>query len=496
MTGAPLLSILVFLPLVGAVLIATIRGESRQVARSARATALFTALATLGLAALAWASFDAGAPGFQITESAPWFPALGLTYALGVDGISLPFVLLTALLTPLCIGASWKHVPERPRAYMAAFLVMETFILGAFTALDTILFYVFFEAVLIPMFLIIGVWGGAERVYAAYKFFLYTLAGSVFMLIALLALYALTGGVASIPALIADPPALSLAVQCALFAGFFASFAVKMPLWPLHTWLPDAHVQAPTAGSVMLAGVLLKMGGYGFARLVLPVLPEAAAALAPVMFALGVIAVVYTSLIALVQEDMKKLIAYSSVAHMGFVIIGLFSGNVAGVEGAVFQMVSHGLVSAALFLSVGVLYDRLHTREIARFGAVAGNMPRFAAVFMVLTLAAVGLPGTSGFVGEVLVLIGAFAAAPWAAAGAGLGLVLGAAYMLRLYAGVFFGPRANLDAACMRDIGRREMALLWTLAALALALGLMPCLLTTVTGPAVAALVGGASAHG
>ena len=489
MNDFPILSLITFLPLVGALLIATIRGSEAEVAARARAMALFTTLCTLAPALLAWALFEPAAPGFQLTEAAPWVPALGLEYAMGVDGISLPFVLLAAALTPVCVLASWTSVRTRVREFMIAFLAMETFIIGAFCALDTVLFYVFFEGVLIPMFAIIGVWGGKERVYAAYKFFLYTLAGSVFMLLSLLALYGLSGGQASIPALIADPPALPVAVQCALFAGFFASFAVKVPMWPLHTWLPDAHVQAPTAGSVILAGILLKMGGYGFIRFCLPMLPDASALLAPGMFALGAVAVVYTSLIALVQDDMKKIVAYSSVAHMGLVVIGLFTGTAAGVDGAVFQMVSHGLVSAALFLCVGVLYERLGTRDIARYGAVAGNMPRFAVAFMLFTLASVGLPGTSGFVGELLVLIGAFAASPWVAAVAGLGLILGAAYMLRLYGAVFFGPRENLDAACMKDVGAREFWILAPIAALVLVLGVAPSLLTDVTGPAVAALI-------
>ncbi|HBH26388.1 MAG TPA: NADH-quinone oxidoreductase subunit M [Rhodospirillaceae bacterium] len=489
MTDFPLLTLLTFLPLLGAALIATIRGPAEDVARGARAMALFVGLCTLALAAFAWAAFDPAQPGFQFTERHAWFPALGLTYAMGVDGVSLPFILLTALLIPACVVASWRSITQRVREYMMAFLALETCMIGAFCALDTVLFYVFFEATLIPMFLIIGVWGGPRRVYAAYKFFLYTLAGSVLMLAALIALYALADGQTFIPALMAAPPALPLAVQCALFAGLFASFAVKMPLWPLHTWLPDAHVEAPTAGSVILAGVLLKMGGYGFLRLALPVLPEASAFLAPALFALGCVGIVWTSLIALTARDMKVLIAYSSVAHMGFVVIGLFSGTQEGLEGAVFQMVSHGLVSAALFLCVGVLYDRLHTREIARYGAIAGNMPRFAVLAMVFTLAAVGLPGTSGFVGEILVLLGAWAAAPVVAAVAGLGLILSVAYMLRLYNGVFFGPRENLDAACMRDLTKREAWVLGILAALILALGVQPALLTHVTGPAVAALL-------
>ena len=491
MIDFPLLSLITFLPLVGAILVAGVRGSPSDVERSTKSVALFTSVCTFIASLLALWIFDPAKQGFQLTESVAWFPKMGLTYSMGVDGISLSFVLLSTFLTPICIAASWKSIKHRVKEYMFAFLLLETFMIGAFCALDMVLFYVLFEGVLIPMFLIIGVWGGKNKVYAAYKFFLYTLAGSVFMLIALLSLYNLSGGISSIPTLMISPPALPLFTQCLLFAGFFASFAIKMPLWPFHTWLPDAHVQAPTAGSVILAGVLLKMGGYGFIRFCLPILPDASAFFSPLMFTLGGIAIVYTSLIALVQDDIKKVIAYSSVAHMGFVTIGLFSGTKAGLDGAMFQMISHGLVASALFLCIGVLYERLKTRDISRYGAIVSNMPRFAALFMIFTLAGLGLPGTSGFIGEVLILIGAFQAMPFIAVVAGLGLILGAAYMLRLYGSVVFGSRENLDAACMVDLDKREIVILSSIAIIVLILGLVPSTLTHITSPSISTLISG-----
>ncbi len=484
----PLLSVMTFLPLLGAGLILVLRGNTENMARGiALAISLGTLLAALYMIVV----FNSMQSGFQFTENLPWIPALHMSYLMGVDGISVFFVLLAALLTPVCILASWRSISTHVRSYMVAFLVLESFMIGSFCALNTLLFYVFFEGVLIPMFFIIGVWGGKNRVHAAYKFFLYTLAGSVLLLIALLALAGMEGGGTSLVDLLAAPPSLSVGVQLALFAAFFASFAVKLPLWPFHTWLPDAHVEAPTAGSVILAGVLLKMGGYGFLRFCLPLVPEASAIVAPLMMTLGAIAIVYTSAIALVQQDMKKLIAYSSVAHMGFVIMGMFSFTHQGIEGAVFQMISHGLISAALFLSVGVLYDRAHTREIGRYGGIVANMPRFAFVFMIFTLGSMGLPATSGFVGEFLSLLGAFKAAPYLAAFGGLGLILGAAYMLRLYGGLFFGARDNADAAQMPDIAWRESLLLFPLAAAVVILGLVPTLITRITGPAVTHMLGG-----
>ncbi len=471
MTGFPLLSLMTFLPLAGVLLLLTLRGTPEQVARNARWTALFTSGAVFLLSLYLLRAFDPASADFQFVEKAPWFASLGIGYHMGVDGISLFFVVLSAFLTPLCILASWQAITVRVREYMIAFLALETFMIGTFCALDAILFYVFFEGVLIPMFIIIGVWGGARRVYSAFKFFLYTLLGSVLMLLALLTLY-FHNGTTDIPTLMANPVARDL--QIWLWLACFASFAVKMPMWPVHTWLPDAHVEAPTAGSVILAGVLLKMGGYGFLRFSLPMFPEASAHFADLVFWLSVIAIIYTSAVALVQEDMKKLIAYSSVAHMGFVTLGIFTATTQGVEGAIFQMLSHGLISSALFLCVGVVYDRLHTREIGRYGGLVKNMPRYATVFMIFMLGSVGLPGTSGFVGEFLALLGAFRVDTLVALCATTGVVLGAAYMLVLYRRVAFGPQNNPDAAAMPDIDRRETLIFLPLVALVLWLGVAP----------------------
>ena len=405
MVNWPVLSLTTFLPLVGAAFIMMVRGDEVSVARNVRAIALWTSIATFAVSLMIWVGYDLRNAGFQMVEEVHWIPALGINYRVGIDGISIFFVLLSTFLTPLCVLASWEAITKRVREYMIAFLVLETMMVGMFCALDFILFYLFFEGVLIPMFLIIGVWGGPRRVYSAFKFFLYTLTGSVLMLIALLAIY-FQAGTTDIPTLLHH--AFPVAMQKWLWIALFASFAVKVPMWPFHTWLPDAHVEAPTAGSVILAGVLLKMGGYGFLRFSLPMLPEASHFYAPFVFVLSVIAVIYTSLVALAQEDMKKLIAYSSVAHMGFVTLGIFAFTEQGVQGALFQMLSHGVVSAALFLCVGVVYDRIHSREITRYGGLARRMPAYAAVFMAVMLGSVGLPGTSGFVGGFLVLLGTF----------------------------------------------------------------------------------------
>jgi len=487
MADFPILSILTFLPLAGAVLIYLLRGDEADVARNARWTALYASGFAFFLSLYMLVSFKSGDAGFQLVEKGEWFPALGLTYHMGVDGISLFFVLLSAFLTPICILASWVSITTRVKDYMAAFLILETFMIGTFCALDSILFYVFFEGVLIPMFIIIGVWGGKRRVYSAFKFFLYTLLGSVLMLVALLTLYAQTG-TTDIPALIENPVAGGL--QIWLWLAFFASFAVKMPMWPVHTWLPDAHVEAPTAGSVILAGVLLKMGGYGFLRFSLPMLPDASAFFAPFVFWLSVIAIIYTSLVALVQEDMKKLIAYSSVAHMGFVTLGIFTATPQGVEGAIFQMLSHGVISAALFLCVGVVYDRLHTREIARYGGLVKNMPKYATVFMILMLGSVGLPGTSGFIGEFLTLLGAFQVDTVVATFAATGVVLGAAYMLVLYRRMIFGEQKNADAAAMPDLSFREIAIFTPLVLLVLWFGIAPGAVMDRVAPSVQSLLG------
>ena len=395
----PLLTIVTFLPLFGALFLLMIRGEDEIVAQNARHVSLWVTGFTFLVSLTLLIGFDHQMPGYQFEEKAEWLPGTGIGYHMGVDGISMPFVLLSTFLTPLSILASWRSIKVRVREYMIAFLVLETMMVGMFASLDMLMFYLFFEAVLIPMFIIIGVWGGARRVYAAFKFFLYTLLGSVLMLVCMLVMY-MEVGTTDIPVLTGY--SFGVGMQTWLFLGFMASFAVKVPMWPVHTWLPDAHVEAPTAGSMILAGVLLKMGGYGFIRFSLPMFPHASEFFAPLIFALSIIAVIYTSLVALAQSDMKKLIAYSSVAHMGFVTIGIFTLTEQGIAGAMFQMISHGLVSAALFFCVGVVYDRLHTRDISAYGGVAAVMPRYAVFFMFMMLASVGLPGTSGFVGEML----------------------------------------------------------------------------------------------
>ncbi len=482
MMDMPLLSLLVFLPLIGVLFLCLIKGGQETIAKNARHTALFTSLFVLLLALMLLVQFDPSDAGFQFVEQLTWMPSLGLSYHLGVDGISLFFVVLSAFLTPVCILASWTSIKTRVREYMIAFLVLETFMIGTFLALDSFLFYVFFEGVLIPMFLIIGVWGGERRVYSAFKLFLYTLLGSVVMLIALLTLY-FQVGTSSIPELIASPVGRDL--QMWLWLACFASFAVKMPMWPVHTWLPDAHVEAPTAGSVILAGVLLKMGGYGFLRFSIPMFPEATEYFIPFVYALSVIAIIYTSLVALVQEDMKKLIAYSSVAHMGFVTLGIFSMTTQGLQGGVFQMISHGLISAALFLCVGVVYDRLHTREMSKYGGIVKNMPRYATLFMILMLGSVGLPGTSGFVGEFLALLGVFQTNIFVAMCATTGVVLGAACMLLLYRRVVFGSITNNDARAMKDVNKRELLILLPLVLMVIALGVKPNFILSRTGPAL-----------
>lgn len=469
----PLLSSLIALPLLGALLIAVFTRENEAGSQSARWLAILTTALVFGLAILALTVFDSSKADFQLVEMVPWFKEYNITYHLGVDGISLSMIVLTAFLMPFCILCSWESITTRVREYMIAFLVLEALVIGVFAALDLLLFYLFFEAVLLPMYIIIGVWGGDRRVYAAYKFFLYTLAGSVLFLLAVLYFY-FTYGTMDIPALMEQTSNLGLDVQKWLWLAMFASFAVKVPMWPFHTWLPDAHVQAPTAGSVILAGILLKMGAYGFLRFSLPMLPEASHYFAPFMYALSVVAVIYTSLVALVQEDMKKLIAYSSVAHMGYVTLGIFSFTQQGIEGAIFQMISHGLVSGALFLCVGVLYDRMHTKAINAYGGVTNVMPGFAFVFMLFTMASVGLPATSGFVGELLVLVGAYQASQWAAFGAATGLILGAAYMLWLYRRVMYGEVANHEVEQLRDLSPREWLLFVPLMAFVLLLGVYP----------------------
>lgn len=467
----PLLSIVTFLPLAGAAFIFLARGPEEIVARNARAVALWTTAITFAVSLLIWLNFDNSTAAFQFVEKTAWVGA-GINYHMGVDGISMLFVILTTFLMPFCILASWEAVEHRVKEYMIAFLVMETLMIGVFCALDLVLFYLFFEAGLIPMFLIIGIWGGKRRIYASFKFFLYTLLGSVLMLLAILYMYFIAG-TTDIPSLM-KTGLFSGQAQTWLWLAFFASFAVKMPMWPVHTWLPDAHVEAPTAGSVILAAVLLKMGGYGFLRFSLPMFPLASEYFAPFVFALSVIAIVYASLVALVQEDMKKLIAYSSVAHMGFVTMGIFTFNTQGLEGAIFQMLSHGIVSGALFLCVGVVYDRLHTREIARYGGLVNIMPKYAFVFMLFTMANVGLPGTGGFVGELLTLVGAFQANTWVALIATSGVILAAAYALWLYRRVVFGELTKADLKSMLDLSPREVAIFAPLVVMTLWMGIYP----------------------
>src|ERR1700760_4552081 len=435
MNGSWILSGILALPLIGALFILLLPGDSEATKRNARWIALFATSTTFLLSLVAWSRFDAAQPGFQLIEERDWF-SHAILYKLGVDGVSMPFVLLTTFIMPICIVASWTPIQARVKAYMITFLVMETLMIGVFVALDLVLFYLFFEGGLIPMFIIIGVWGHGNRVYAAFKFFLYTFTGSVLMLLAIMAMY-WTAGTTDITVLLHT--AFPAKMQTWLWLGFFASFAVKMPMWPVHTWLPDAHVEAPTAGSVVLAAILLKMGGYGFIRFSLPMFPFASPDFAPFVFALSVIAIIYTSLVALVQEDMKKLIAYSSVAHMGFVTMGIFAATAQGVAGGIFQMISHGIVSGALFLCVGIVYDRMHTREIAAYGGLVNRMPLYAMVFMVFTLANVGLPGTSGFIGEFLSLIATFKINLPVAPLATLGVVLPAASALCLYRRIIFG---------------------------------------------------------
>jgi NADH-quinone oxidoreductase subunit M len=486
---SPILSLITFLPLVG-VLPLLFLGDDESSKRNARRIALYTTLFTFVISLLVWYAFNPATANYQFVEEYPWFGAF--KYKMGVDGISMLFVILTTFLMPLCILASWEAINDRVKEYMIAFLVLETLMIGVFCALDLVLFYIFFEAGLIPMFLIIGVWGGPRRVYASYKFFLYTLLGSVLMLLAMMFLYWKVG-TTDIPAIIdkvaANPLLISPDQQWWLWLAFFASFAVKMPMWPVHTWLPDAHVEAPTAGSVILAGILLKMGGYGFLRFSMPIFPIASYELAPFIFTLSIVAIIYTSLVALAQEDVKKLIAYSSVAHMGFVTMGIFTATTQGIDGAIFQMLSHGLVSAALFLCVGIVYDRMHTRLIDDYGGLANRMPIYAFCFMVFTLANVGLPGTSGFVGEFLTLLGAFKVNTWVAFLATTGVILSAAYALWLYRRVIFGVLEKPKLMSIADMNLREIVVMAPLVILTIFFGFYPAPVFDVTAASVKKLV-------
>lgn len=483
----PLLTITIFLPLLGALCVLSINEKNEAAQNNARAVALLTSLTVFVMACIDFILFDPSQSDFQLVERYPWLESLGCDYHVGVDGISVLFVVLTAFLVPLAILSTWRAIKVRVKECMIAFLLLETTMLGAFCALDFVLFYLFFEAVLIPMYLIIGIWGGEGRIYASLKFFLYTLLGSILMLIAILVLYHHTG---TSEIAMAAHHTLPFDLQKWLWLAFFASFAVKIPMWPVHTWLPDAHVEAPTAGSVILASILLKMGGYGFLRFSLPLFPDASRFFAPLIFFLSIIAVVYTSLVALVQKDMKKLIAYSSIAHMGFVTFGIFTFSSMGIQGALFQMVSHGLISGALFLCVGVLYDRLHTRDIERYGGVAHPMPQYAVLFMIFILGATGLPGTSGFVGEILVMVAAFKVHGWMAFVLGSGMILSAAYALWLYRRVMLGKAEKLEVAKLKDLTLVEKLTLGPLALLVLLSGIYPAPILRVSEATVEKWVG------
>ena len=485
MFGFGILSGVTFLPLVGVAFLLTQKGDDEASLRNIRWATLATTLATFALSLVIWSGFDTTSAAFQFVEEKNWLGS-GLVYKMGVDGFSMPFVLLTTFLMPFAILASWDSIQKRVKEYMIAFLVLETLMVGVFCALDIVLFYLFFEGGLIPMFLIIGIWGGKRRVYASFKFFLYTLVGSLLMLVAILAMYGKAGTTDITVLLHTDFPK---EMQTWLWLAFFASFAVKMPMWPVHTWLPDAHVEAPTAGSVILAAILLKMGGYGFIRFSLPMFPDASTNFAPLIYALSVIAIVYTSLVALVQEDIKKLIAYSSVAHMGFVTMGLFTLNAQGMQGAIFQMISHGLVAGALFLCVGVIYDRMHTREIAAYGGLVNRMPIYAFVFMLFTMANVGLPGTTGFIGEFLSLTGAFQANSWVALIATSGVVLSAAYALYLYRRVIFGVLDKASLKNITDLTPREIAIFTPLVVLTIYYGVQPQAILNATQASVDNLI-------
>ncbi|OJX13973.1 MAG: NADH-quinone oxidoreductase subunit M [Caedibacter sp. 37-49] len=486
MESLPLLTLIIILPSLGAFAILLIKNDPQSVAQNARGVALLTSIATFLLSLVLLNYFKISCSDFQFLEKYSWVPKFSLNYYVGIDGISLPFILLTTFLVPITILASWNVILEKVKEYMIAFLVLETLIIGSFCALDLVLFYIFFEAVLIPMYLIIGIWGGKDRVHAAFKFFLFTLAGSVFMLIAILVIY---GEVGTTDIVEVSRHTFVIPKQYWLWAAFFISFAIKVPMWPVHTWLPNAHVEAPTAGSVILAAILLKMGGYGFLRFSLPLFPEASQFFAPYIFSLSIIAVVYASLVALAQEDMKKLVAYSSIAHMGFVTFGIFTFTEYGIKGALFQMISHGIISAGMFLCVGILYNHTHSREIIRYSGVRSKMPYFAFIFMIYILASIGLPGTSGFVGELLVLLASFEKKGWMTFMIGLGIILSAAYALWFYKRVMLGRVMNKNLEKLKDITLVEKLYLFPIGVVIIFLGIYPKPLFTVSKTAIEKII-------
>lgn len=488
-SGMPLLSILIFFPIIGALLIlffvpTVIKDSNKHLFHVSLAISFITFLISVVLVLM----FDKSLAIFQFSETVPFISGSSIKYRLGIDGISLLMILLTTFLTPICLGVSINSIKTRVKEYVICFLLLEGLVIGSFAATDLILFYIFFEAMLIPMFLIIGIWGGKNRIYASFKFFLYTFFGSVLFLIAIIYLYKTTG-TTDIVILKSKLPFLELGIQKWLWLAFFVSFAVKIPMFPFHTWLPDAHVQAPTAGSVILAGILIKLGAYGFIRFSLPFFPAASIYFTPLVFGLSIVAIIYASIVALMQEDMKKMIAYSSVAHMGFITIGIFAMNIQGMQGAIVQMISHGLVSSALFLGVGVVYDRMHTREIVDYGGLANKMPKYAAFMMLFTMAAVGLPGTSGFVGEFLSIVGVFQANKIVAILAAVGVILGATYMLWLYARVIFGEVKNEKLSDIKDVNKIEFATLISISLLVLLIGIYPsCILRFLDVPSIATI--------
>ena len=478
----PLLSFIIFFPLLGAFLILLTCGDNEQGATNSKFVALWISIVTFIVSLLVLIGFNNDLTEYQYVEKVEWVPIANFSYHLGIDGISLPFVILSSFLIPICILASWRNISKQVPSYMSLFLILETLMIGTFCALDILVFYIFFECVLIPMFLIIGIWGGTRRVYSAFKFFLYTLTGSVLMLVAILYIYISTGTTDIIQI---TEYTFSKNIQIWLWLAFFASFAVKLPMWPVHTWLPDAHVEAPTSGSVILAGVLLKMGGYGFLRFSIPMFPDASMYFSPMVFILSSIAIIYTSFIALIQNDMKKMIAYSSVAHMGFVTIGAFTFTHQGLSGAVFQMVSHGLISSALFLCVGIVYDRIHTREISAYGGVVNSMPKYAMFFMFMMLASVGLPGTSGFVGELLVLVSIWKTNIYFAFLTALGIILGAIYMLWLYKRVIFGKTEKKEIINLQSLKFEEILNLTVITFIIMILGIFSFTLLNISNSSV-----------